>query len=123
MRLNAVESKALLSHTFGYRLRDYGLTRKATSLKSVPSGVVTRTLPVVAPAGTVAEISEAETTVNAAAVPWKPTLVAPVRFVPRILTAAPTLPGGGVVFTKGPSPTERLKRVPPLLAPPVVLVP
>ena len=47
-------------------------------------------LPVVAPVGTVVVISEAETTVNVAAVPLNVTLVAPVKFVPRILTAVPT---------------------------------
>src|ERR1017187_4089074 len=112
MRLNAVESKALLSHTFGYRLRDYGLTRKATSLKSVPSGVVTRTLPVVAPAGTVVEIAEAETTVKPAAVPLKVTPVAPVRFVPRMMTPSPTFPVADTVFTNGPSPVDSLNTVP-----------
>ena len=40
-------------------------------------GVVTLTLPVVAPAGTVVVMSEGETTVNVAAVPLKLTLVAP----------------------------------------------
>src|ERR1017187_5038101 len=73
----------------GEKLEITGVTRKARLLKSVPPGVVTRTLPVVAPAGTVVEISEAETTVNAAAVPLKLTLVAPVRFVPKILIESP----------------------------------
>jgi hypothetical protein len=40
------------------------------------------------------------------------TLVAPVRFVPRILTATPTLPEVGFVSTNGPRPTDRLKTVP-----------
>jgi hypothetical protein len=47
----------------------YGCTRKGTLLFSVPAGVVTVTVPVVAPEGTVVVISELETTVNAAAVP------------------------------------------------------
>jgi len=48
---------------------------------------------------------EAETTVNVAAVPLKVTLVAPVKSVPRILTAASVLPKVGSVFTSGPKPT------------------
>ena len=49
---------------------------------------------------------------NVADVPLNVTLVAPVRSVPRILTAAPTLPDAGTVVTKGASPTERRKTVP-----------
>jgi len=61
-------------------------------LFSVLLGVVTVTKPVVAPVGTVVVMSERETTVNTAAVPLKLTLVAPVRPVPGISTAAPALP-------------------------------
>lgn len=43
--------------------------RKTMLLVSVPLGVVTCTLPVVAPEGTVVVISELETTVNVAGVP------------------------------------------------------
>jgi hypothetical protein len=92
--------------------RDYGATRKTTLLTSVPLGVVTRTRPVVAPAGTVVVISEAETTVNVAGVPLKVTLVAPVRLVPRTLTVAPTVPEVGSVSTNGLRPSDRLKTVP-----------
>jgi hypothetical protein len=63
------------------------VTRKATLLLSVPFGVVTSTVPVVAPVGTAVVISELETTLKTAAVPLKVTPVAPVRLVPRILTA------------------------------------
>jgi len=66
----------------------------------------------VAPAGTVAVISVAETTVNRAAVPLKLTLVAPVKSVPSIFTAPPTLPTWGSIFTKGESPMEILYTVP-----------
>src|ERR1019366_10127521 len=96
----------------------YGSTRKDTLLESVPLGVTTLTSPVVAPAGTVVVISEPETTVKVAAAPLKLTLVAPVRLVPRMLTAAPTLPEAGSVSTKGPSPTDRLKTDPSLSTPP-----
>ena len=44
----------------------YGITRNGTLLESVPPGVTTWTVPVVAPAGTVVVISEGETTVNLA---------------------------------------------------------
>jgi len=95
----------------GRRRGGYG-TRKGTLLDNVPFGVATWTVPVVAPAGTVAAISEGRTTVKAAGVPLNVTLVVPVRSVPKILTAAPALPEVVCVFTKGPSPTERLKIVP-----------
>ena len=71
----------------------YGSTRKFTLLFSVPLGVTTSIFPVVAPVGTVVVINEPEFTVNAAGVPLKVTLVAPVRLVPSILTAYP--PAGG----------------------------
>jgi hypothetical protein len=97
------------------------VTWKGTLLLSVPLGVVTWTAPVVAPVGTVVWISVSDTTVNVAAVPLKLTLVAPVRLFPRIMTAVPTPPEVGTVFTKGPRPTARLKTVPTLVV--VVAVP
>ncbi len=96
----------------GEKLEITGVTRKLTLLESVALGVFTWTLPVVAPVGTVVVISELETTVNVAAVPLNVTLVAPVSFVPRILTAAPTLPEVGSVSTNGRRPTARLNIVP-----------
>jgi hypothetical protein len=59
----------------GEKLEIAGTKRKATLLASVPLGVTTWTLPLVAPAGTVVVISELETTVKVAAVPLKLTLV------------------------------------------------
>src|SRR5258708_5747858 len=67
----------------GEKLEIVGVTRKFTLLVKVRLGVVTLTLPVVAPRGTVVLISVAETTVNVAAVPLKVTLVVPVRLVPE----------------------------------------
>jgi len=61
-------------------------------LATVPAGVVTEILPVVAPAGTVAVIFVAELTVNVADVPPNLTAVAPVKFVPLIVTDVPTGP-------------------------------
>jgi hypothetical protein len=75
---------------------------------SVPLGVVTVTNPVVAPVGTVVLISDAEFAVMLASVPLKLTPVAPVRFVPRIVTDAPTLPEASWVLTKGFKPIEKL---------------
>jgi hypothetical protein len=80
-------------------------------LDSVPVGVFTVIVPVVAPAGTVVWIAELEA-VNVAAVPLNPTAVVPARFVPRIMTFAPTLPEVGRVCTNGPRPVARLKTVP-----------
>ena len=87
------------------------VTLNATLLLSVFL-VVTSTVPVVAPDGTLVSISDFEMILNFAAVPLKATLVAPVRSVPRILMAAPTLPELGSVSTKGPRPMDRLKTVP-----------
>ena len=100
----------------------YGVTVKTTLLDSVPVGVVTFIVPVVAPAGTVVLMAEPEA-VNVAAVPLKLTVVVPVRFVPRMVTALPTAPAVGRLFTNGPKPVARLKIVPSLSVPPVVVVP
>src|ERR1700685_1035457 len=102
--------------------RLYG-PRNATLLDSVPPGVTTFTVPVVAPVGTVVVISELETTLKVAVLPLKVTLVAPVRSAPRILTAVPTLPDVGTVWTKAPRPVERLKTTPAPLVPPLNVVP
>ena len=66
--------------------------RNVLLLFNFADGVTTTTVPEVAPVGTVAVISELDTTVNAADKPLKVTLVVPVRFVPRMTTDAPTLP-------------------------------
>src|ERR1022692_159717 len=104
-------------------------TLKATLLLSVPLGVVTATVPVVAPPGTVVVISEPDTTVNIAAVPLNFTPIVPVRLVPKMVTGCPTRPDVGFVSTNGLSPTERLKTVPKPLgelqerSPPYTVVP
>ena len=79
------------------------------ALVNVPAGVVTFTKPIVAPTGTVAVIRVSELTMKAAPMPLKVTLVAPVSFVPKMRTVAPTLPEVGSVSTNGPSPTDRSK--------------
>src|SRR5438067_6631726 len=79
------------------------VTVKALLLVAVPSGVVTLTGPVVAPAGTAAEICVAEFTVKVALVPLNFTEVAPVKFVPVIVTLVPTGPlkGAKLVMVGG----------------------
>ena len=63
----------------------YGTTWKVTLLESVPLGIVTVIVPVVAPLGTIALMYVLDTTVNVAAVPLKLTAVVPVRLFPRML--------------------------------------
>ena len=93
-----------------------GATPKFTSLNSVPPGVTTRTLPVVAPAGTVVVISELETTVKGAAVPLKLTLVAPVRLVPRMVTGDPKHRRGGQSLDEGAQPHIQAEDLPRAIA-------
>jgi hypothetical protein len=71
-------------------------TVNALALVAVPPGVVTLSGPVVAPAGTVAWIAVADVTVKLVVVPLNRTAVAPVKFVPLIVTVAPTAPLVGV---------------------------
>ena len=68
------------------------LTVKLLVLVAVPPGVATLSGPVVAPAGTVAWIAVAEVTVKAALTPLNVTAVAPVKFVPMIVTLYPSGP-------------------------------
>src|SRR5467141_1240169 len=72
------------------------ITVKLPALLAVPSAVVTRIGPVVAPVGTVAVIAVAEFTVKLALTPLNVTAVAPVKFVPLIVTLVPTGPLVGV---------------------------
>ena len=73
------------------------VTVKLWELQSVPPGVVTQIFPVVAPLGTVAVIWVDEAPVKVVAdVPPNVTAVAPVRFVPVIVTIVPVGPEVGV---------------------------
>src|SRR6185503_10485226 len=73
-----------------------GITVKLAALVAVPPGVVTLSGPVVAPAGTVAWIAVAEVTEKLDALtPLNATAVAPVKFVPLIVTLVPTGPLAG----------------------------
>src|SRR2546422_11630385 len=71
-------------------------TVNVLALVAVPPGVVTLSGPVVAPAGTVAWIAVAEVTVKLVLTPLNVTAVAPVKFVPLVVTLAPTDPLVGV---------------------------
>ena len=76
----------------------FAVTLKLLALVAVPPGVVTRTGPVVAPIGTVAWIAVSEVTLKLALLPLNVTAVAPVKFVPLIITLAPTGPLAGVTL-------------------------
>jgi hypothetical protein len=69
---------------------------KELALVAVPAGVVTTIGPVVALAGTVAVICDADLTLNEALTPLKVTFVVPERFVPLMVTDVPVLPLAGV---------------------------
>jgi hypothetical protein len=87
------------------------LTVKLVVLVTEAAGVVTLIGPVVTPAGTVAVILVALTALNVAATPLKVTAVAPVRFVPVIVTIVPTGPKVGVneVMVGAPAAVVTLK--------------
>jgi len=68
----------------------------AALLTMTASAPVTEIFPVAAPPGTVAVIFNEEFTVYEAAVPLNATAVAPVKFVPLIVTEVPTGPHDGV---------------------------
>src|SRR2546428_13120435 len=78
------------------RVKRCTATVRVLALEAVPPEVVTLIGPVVAPLGTVAEIEVAEFTVKLALVPLNRTAVAPVKFVPLIVTVVPTGPLVGV---------------------------
>jgi hypothetical protein len=76
---------------------------KLLALLAVPSDVVTLIGPLEAPAGTVAVMAIAEFTVKLALVPLNSTDVAPVKFVPLIVTLVPAgpLPGAKLLIVGG----------------------
>ena len=73
-----------------------GGTPNDDALVAVPLAVGTEIGPVSAPGGTLAWISVSESTVKIAAAPLKLTLVAPVKFTPRMSTLVPVGPDPGV---------------------------
>jgi len=101
-------------------------TWNAPGLIAVPAGVVTVSGPLVAPAGTAAWIEVSVVTVKLALTPLNATAVAPVKFVPSIVTLVPTgaLVGARPVIVGVPSTVNAmlLYAVPPgpvTLSPPV----
>src|SRR5438552_5998483 len=62
------------------------------ALVAVPPGVVTLSVPEVAPGGTVARMVVSEVTVKVALVPLNATALAPVKLVPLMVTLVPTGP-------------------------------
>ncbi len=79
-----------------FRSCDGPVTLNFVALVAVPPAVVTVILPVVAPAGTVVTIWVAVLDVIVAVVPLNFTEVAPVRFVPVMVTVVPTGPELGL---------------------------
>src|SRR6266550_1155729 len=73
-----------------------GRTVKSSMLVSVPSGVVTEILPVVAVAGTVAVTCVLETGVKLEATLLNFTVVVPVKPLPEMVTELPTAPEAGL---------------------------
>ena len=74
----------------GLKEETVGITPNVAGLDPLPAGVVTLTVPVSAPVGTVAVMVESETTANAAAVLLKVMAVAPVNALPLMMTEDPT---------------------------------
>jgi len=72
------------------------VTMNDAALVAVPTGVVTLSLPVVAPAGTIVRIDVADMTVKLAGVPFNRTDVVPVKPDPVMVMLAPTAPLAGV---------------------------
>ena len=119
------------------RAKGADVTVKLEALVAVPSSVVTEMEPVLAPAGTVAVIVPELFTVNVVALPPNETAVAPLKFVPVIVTPDPIPPKVGakelmagvivkrVVVSKGP-PLGVVTVMGPVVAPAgtvVVIVP
>ena len=81
----------------------------------MPPGVVTLSSPLVAPVGTVAAMAVAELTKKLALTPLKVTAVAPVKFVPLIVTVVMTggpLVGMKLVIVGGGSTANAIVQIP-----------
>jgi hypothetical protein len=89
---------------------------------AVPPGVVTEIVPVIAPLGTVAEMWLASVTEKVAVVPLNFTLVAPVKFVPVIVTLVPTTPLVGERLVIVGAATVTVKLLAELAVPPGVTI-
>jgi hypothetical protein len=89
-------------------------TVNALALETVPAGVVTLIGPAVAPLGTAVAIVVTELTVKLALTPLKVTAVAPVKFVPVIVTVVSTgaLVGMKLVIDGGGSTANAIVQLP-----------
>src|SRR3989442_15758128 len=96
------------------------------ALVAVPPGVVTLTGPVVAPVGTVVCIAVGDAVKLATLTPLNATAVAPLKFVPLIVTLVPTAPlvgakpvivGGLAPAATVPPPTSEQGLIFPAAAP------
>jgi hypothetical protein len=100
---------------------------KLLLLQAVSLGVFTLIQPLSAPPGTVAVICVSDTTVKLAGTRKKVTVVAPLRFVPVIVTAVPIVPPAGVnelmcgvtvkLAADAAEPKELVSVIGPLVAP------
>ena len=99
----------------GAKLAIVGAPMKLDELVAVPPAVVTLNGPVVTPAGAVAWIEVAEATEKPAATPLNFTALAPVKFVPVIVTTVPAAPLVGVklAIVGGTTKLAELVAVPP----------
>ena len=99
----------------GVKLAIVGAAVKLDELVAVPPAVVTLSGPVVTPAGAVAWIEVAEATEKPAATPLNFTALAPVKFVPVIVTTVPAPPFVGVklAIVGGTTKFAELVAVPP----------
>src|SRR5438552_14764927 len=91
------------------------VTVNEVALVAVPPGVVTARGPVVAAAGSVPWIAVAEVTVKLALTPLKVTAVAPVKFVPLIVTLVMTggpFVGVKLVIVEGGSTANAIVQIP-----------
>lgn len=99
------------------------VTVKLPAELALPPGVVMENFPVVAPLGMVAVICVALFTVKAADVPFRVRTVAPVRFVPVMVTPVPTCPLVGLkpVMVGAAGAAVTVKLVAELALPPGVI--
>jgi hypothetical protein len=101
------------------------VTVKLAELVAVPAGVVTAITPLFAPVGTVALICVALRTVNEAGLVLNVTEVAPVKFVPVIVTVVPIFPlvGEKLVIVGAAGGAVTMKPLALVAVPPGVVTP
>ena len=101
---------------------DPPVTEKFEPLVAIPDAVVTVILPVVAPVGTTAVIRPSFATLKLADVPLNRTLVAPVKWLPLMVTDVPTTPlDGEKLLIVGADPPVTVKFEPLVAIPDAVV--